>query len=122
MRWMGSERKNEAGTRRTFSAWHAASRSGSQEPLVWNRSLRDSLHCRRGVVRAAVHPVHLLLAAGGDSGGIPGRLHDPDGLVGQPKRGGAERAMSVSWDTFERYKQKGLDARRAGQWDSARIY
>jgi transitional endoplasmic reticulum ATPase len=30
--------------------------------------------------------------------------------------------MSVSWDTFERYKQKGLDARRAGQWDSARIY
>jgi transitional endoplasmic reticulum ATPase len=30
--------------------------------------------------------------------------------------------MAVSWDTFERYKQKGLDARRAGQWDSARIY
>src|SRR5687768_13409566 len=30
--------------------------------------------------------------------------------------------MSVSWDTFERYKQKGLDARRAGQWDSARVY
>lgn len=30
--------------------------------------------------------------------------------------------MSLSWDTFERYKQKGLDARRAGQWDSARIY
>src|SRR5687767_12386142 len=30
--------------------------------------------------------------------------------------------MSVTWDTFERYKQKGLDARRAGQWDSARIY
>src|SRR4051794_7864229 len=30
--------------------------------------------------------------------------------------------MSVSWDTFERYRQKGLDARRAGQWDSARIY
>jgi transitional endoplasmic reticulum ATPase len=29
---------------------------------------------------------------------------------------------SVSWDTFERYRQKGLDARRAGQWDSARIY
>jgi len=28
----------------------------------------------------------------------------------------------VTWDTFERYKQKGLDARRAGQWDSARIY
>src|SRR5687767_10544077 len=28
----------------------------------------------------------------------------------------------VSWDTFERYRQKGLDARRAGQWDSARIY
>lgn len=34
-----------------------------------------------------------------------------------------ERPMAgVSWDTFERYKQKGLDARRAGQWDSARIY
>ncbi len=30
--------------------------------------------------------------------------------------------MSISWDTFDRYKQKGLDARRAGQWDSARIY
>ena len=30
--------------------------------------------------------------------------------------------MSTSWDAFERYKQKGLDARRAGQWDSARIY
>src|SRR5437762_2472744 len=28
----------------------------------------------------------------------------------------------ISWDTFERYKQKGLDARRAGNWDSARIY
>jgi transitional endoplasmic reticulum ATPase len=30
--------------------------------------------------------------------------------------------MAVSWDHFERYRQKGLDARRAGQWDSARIY
>jgi SpoVK/Ycf46/Vps4 family AAA+-type ATPase len=30
--------------------------------------------------------------------------------------------MAVAWDTFERYKQKGMDARRAGQWDSARIY
>src|ERR1700722_6747649 len=30
--------------------------------------------------------------------------------------------MAVSWDAFNRYKQKGLDARRAGQWDSARIY
>jgi transitional endoplasmic reticulum ATPase len=30
--------------------------------------------------------------------------------------------MAASWDNFERYKQKGLDARRAGQWDSARIY
>src|SRR5690349_14580072 len=29
---------------------------------------------------------------------------------------------SVSWDSFERYRQRGLDARRAGQWDSARIY
>src|SRR5207247_6420068 len=29
---------------------------------------------------------------------------------------------SVSWDTFERYRQKGIDARRAGQWDSARVY
>ena len=29
---------------------------------------------------------------------------------------------TFSYDTFERYKQKGLDARRAGQWDSARIY
>src|SRR5271155_716745 len=31
-------------------------------------------------------------------------------------------SMAANWDTFERYKQKGLDARRAGQWDSARIY
>jgi len=30
--------------------------------------------------------------------------------------------MPTSWETFERYRQKGLDARRAGQWDSARIY
>jgi transitional endoplasmic reticulum ATPase len=30
--------------------------------------------------------------------------------------------MPATWDTFERYRQKGLDARRAGQWDSARIY
>ncbi len=30
--------------------------------------------------------------------------------------------MSVSWDTFERYRQKGLDARRAGQWESAKVY
>ncbi len=30
--------------------------------------------------------------------------------------------MSVTYDTFERYRQKGLDARRAGQWDSARVY
>ncbi|HWE04304.1 MAG TPA: ATP-binding protein [Tepidisphaeraceae bacterium] len=30
--------------------------------------------------------------------------------------------MSVTWETFERYRQKGLDARRAGQWDSARVY
>jgi transitional endoplasmic reticulum ATPase len=29
---------------------------------------------------------------------------------------------SMSWDSFERYRQKGLDARRAGQWESARIY
>src|SRR4051794_17720196 len=28
----------------------------------------------------------------------------------------------VTYDTFERYRQKGLDARRAGQWDSARVY
>src|SRR5437764_10626086 len=28
----------------------------------------------------------------------------------------------VSWDNFERHRQKGLDARRAGQWDSARVY
>src|SRR4051812_21592992 len=28
----------------------------------------------------------------------------------------------ISWDTFERYRQKGLDARRAGQWESARVY
>lgn len=30
--------------------------------------------------------------------------------------------MSVTYESFERYRQKGLDARRAGQWDSARIY
>lgn len=30
--------------------------------------------------------------------------------------------MAINWETFERYRQKGLDARRAGQWDSARVY
>src|SRR5687767_13372460 len=30
--------------------------------------------------------------------------------------------MAVTWDSFQRYQQKGLDARRAGQWDSARVY
>jgi transitional endoplasmic reticulum ATPase len=29
---------------------------------------------------------------------------------------------TVSWDTFDRYRTKGLDARRAGQWEPARIY
>ena len=28
----------------------------------------------------------------------------------------------MSWDTFERFRQKGLDARRAGQWDAAKLY
>ena len=28
----------------------------------------------------------------------------------------------ITYDTFERYRTKGLDARRAGQWESARIY
>ena len=30
--------------------------------------------------------------------------------------------MAVTWETFERYRQKGLDARRAMQWDIARQY
>ena len=30
--------------------------------------------------------------------------------------------MSISFDTFERFQQKGLDARRAGQWDTAKHY
>src|SRR5476651_740510 len=30
--------------------------------------------------------------------------------------------MAITWEAFERYKQKGLDARRAGQWESAQIY
>ena len=30
--------------------------------------------------------------------------------------------MSMSFDTFERFQQKGLDARRAGQWDTAKHY
>ena len=30
--------------------------------------------------------------------------------------------MPSTWDSFERYKQRGLDARRAGQWDSAKVY
>ncbi len=30
--------------------------------------------------------------------------------------------MAVSWDHFDRYRTKGLDARRAGQWESARVY
>src|SRR5687767_7574495 len=30
--------------------------------------------------------------------------------------------MPVTWEHFERYRQKGLDARRAMQWDQARLY
>ena len=30
--------------------------------------------------------------------------------------------MSNAFDTFERSRTRGLDARRAGQWDSARVY
>ena len=30
--------------------------------------------------------------------------------------------MPTTFDTFERYKKQGLDARRAGQWDSAKVY
>jgi len=30
--------------------------------------------------------------------------------------------MAVNWDIFERYKTKGLDARRAGDWEAARRY
>jgi transitional endoplasmic reticulum ATPase len=30
--------------------------------------------------------------------------------------------MTITWETFERYRQKGLDARRAMQWDAARMY
>lgn len=30
--------------------------------------------------------------------------------------------MSVTYDTFERYRTKGLEARRVGEWESARVY
>ncbi|MEO6436504.1 MAG: ATP-binding protein [Tepidisphaeraceae bacterium] len=30
--------------------------------------------------------------------------------------------MAVTWENFERCRQKGLDARRAMQWDTARLY
>lgn len=30
--------------------------------------------------------------------------------------------MGMTYDTFERYRQRGIDARRAGQWDSAKVY
>jgi len=30
--------------------------------------------------------------------------------------------MPATWDMFQRFRQRGLDARRAGQWDSARQY
>lgn len=30
--------------------------------------------------------------------------------------------MAATYDLFERYRQRGLDARRAGQWESARVY
>src|ERR1700690_1283495 len=47
-------------------------------------------------------------------------------LVTQKSSGRKRRryngVMTIAWDAFERYRQKGLDARRAGQWDSARIY
>ena len=31
-------------------------------------------------------------------------------------------AAGITWDSFERYKRQGLDARRAGEWESARTY
>ena len=31
-------------------------------------------------------------------------------------------AAGITWDSFERYKKQGLDARRAGEWESARTY
>ncbi|MGN6727945.1 MAG: ATP-binding protein [Tepidisphaeraceae bacterium] len=30
--------------------------------------------------------------------------------------------MASTYDSFERYRQRGLDARRAGQWESAKVY
>jgi transitional endoplasmic reticulum ATPase len=30
--------------------------------------------------------------------------------------------MGMTYDTFERYRQRGIDARRAGQWESAKVY
>ena len=30
--------------------------------------------------------------------------------------------MQLTWDNFERFKKRGLDARRAGQFDAARVY
>jgi transitional endoplasmic reticulum ATPase len=30
--------------------------------------------------------------------------------------------VAATWESFERFRQKGLDARRAGQWDAARLY
>ena len=30
--------------------------------------------------------------------------------------------MQLTWDNFERFKTRGLDARRAGQFDAARVY
>ena len=31
-------------------------------------------------------------------------------------------AAGITWDSFERYKKQGLDARRAAEWESARTY
>lgn len=30
--------------------------------------------------------------------------------------------MTMTYDTFEHYRQRGVDARRAGEWDSAKVY
>src|SRR4051812_8055944 len=44
-------------------------------------------------------------------------------LHSSPPHSKIRRTMpGITWDTFERSRQKGLDARRAGQWDSARVY
>src|SRR5688500_16798095 len=70
------------------------------------------LHCALFCTCRMVVPVGYLCA---------GRIFHPARLTAPAGRS-TRIVMAVTWEHFERYRQKGLDARRAMQWDQARLY